>query len=103
MSKRIPLIRFPKRGAAFAPQPNLSVPPSAEAAVKAASHDTAAAGSIPPVPSSAAIVDTPSPTLSFLTKSKPNPNAPGAASLQPKRMPVTDEEIELIMMGGAVV
>ncbi|CAI5476998.1 unnamed protein product [Closterium sp. Yama58-4] len=37
-----------------------------------------------------------------VTKTNPKKPGPLAASLQPRRRPMTDEEIDLIMSGGAV-
>ncbi|KAF8033589.1 hypothetical protein BT93_C0010 [Corymbia citriodora subsp. variegata] len=77
--KRIPRIKFPQR------HPKSSVPGSAS--------QTQAASSTENVPKiSASRSDVPAPPSNMAVG--------GQASLQPKRTPVSDKEIEAVLLGG---
>ncbi|KAF5181163.1 hypothetical protein FRX31_029251 [Thalictrum thalictroides] len=75
LMKRIPLIKFPQR------------------------HPKPSSGSGAPPPASSIASDA---HQSFFSKQQvpPNPAVGGKASLQPKRTPVSEKEIEAIMLGG---
>uniref|UniRef100_A0A0A9FNW5 Uncharacterized protein n=1 Tax=Arundo donax TaxID=35708 RepID=A0A0A9FNW5_ARUDO len=99
---RIPLIKFPKRNLK-GPSPSPSPSPSAPAASQTADqHATLMSrlGAKAEAPSTGEIKnyrfrsDVPSP---------PSHTAVGGpASLLPKRKPLTEEEIEAIMLGGSI-
>ncbi|CAI7805886.1 unnamed protein product [Closterium sp. NIES-53] len=128
MAKRIPMIKFPIRSRVSAPTPAAaqtsqkhtpslqqftSAPAPAQAGASskpqkaATSHQSSA-----PVASSSSSSSQAAPVIESIavpvagvsTVAKNNSKKPGpqAASLQPRRKPMTDEEIDLIMSGGAV-
>ncbi|KAE9614074.1 hypothetical protein Lalb_Chr05g0224141 [Lupinus albus] len=70
--KRIPRIKFPQR-------------------------HTKSSGSTSETQASSAASDA---IISFFSHSKASQSVGGKASLQPKRTPVSDEEIEAILLGG---
>ncbi|XP_038687339.1 uncharacterized protein LOC119986732 [Tripterygium wilfordii] len=70
--KRIPRIKFPQR------RPNLSGSATKNEEASAAEN----------------------PDLTFFSNSKVSNSVGGKASLQPKRTPVSNEEIEAILLGG---
>ncbi|CAI5474017.1 unnamed protein product [Closterium sp. Yama58-4] len=126
MAKRIPMIKFPIRSRAPTPaaaQTSQKHTPSLQQFTSAPAQAPAGASSKPQTPASSH--QSPAPTASTSSSSsqaapvieslavpsfgekgvsKTNPKKPGplAASLQPRRRPMTDEEIDLVMSGGAV-
>ncbi|GJP38083.1 hypothetical protein CLOM_g10431 [Closterium sp. NIES-68] len=127
MARRIPSIKFPIRSrgptpaAAQAsqsttPSPTIarqstSAPASSGASAKSSTPATSHASSTPSVSSplsssQAAPVKAPSAVsgtgVQVVGKTNPKELGPQAASLQPRRRPMTDEEIDLIASGGAV-
>ncbi|KAG5061552.1 hypothetical protein AAZX31_01G211100 [Glycine max] len=71
--KRIPRIKFPQR------------------------HPKPSSGSTPETQASSSTTDV---SLAFFSSSNASTSVGGKASLQPKRTPVSKEEIEAILLGG---
>ncbi|KAK1324431.1 hypothetical protein QJS10_CPA01g02153 [Acorus calamus] len=74
LMKRIPRIKFPQR------------------------HPKPSPGSVPPPQASSSAGETQN--YFFKSQVPANGGVGGKASLQPKRTPVTDKEIEAVMLGG---